>query len=57
MWRAVWILWAFIYFITDPGPAGGNKADGMFLSVNRLERSDTKTYTGGQHLTSTCPDC
>lgn len=29
---AVWILWAFIYFITDPGSAlaGGNKADGMF---------------------------
>lgn len=30
MWRVVWILRAFIYFITDPGPAGGNKADGMF---------------------------
>lgn len=40
MWQAVWTLWAFIYFITDPGsaPAGENKADGMFLSVNTLTR-------------------
>lgn len=40
MWQAVWILWAFIYFIPDPGsaPAGENKADGMFSSVNTLTR-------------------